>query len=367
MLNETTDTTWIDTLLHQAIAANASDLHIEPKGAYAVLRQRIQGLLKPVKTLSLWQYYQIITRFKVLAHLDIAQHRLPQEGRFSTVYQRHHYDIRLSVFPTLHGEKLALRMIDMRHIQVPLDQLGFTAQQLKQYQSQLHQAQGFILITGPTGSGKTVTLYASLLALNNAALNIVTLEDPVEYTVESFNQTSIRKQTDFDFSQALTALLRQDPDVILVGEIRDIQTAKVALHAAQTGHLVLASLHCNDSIEAVFRLTQLGLDQTILFNTLSVIVAQRLIRTLCQRCKTTPDKKNTCHYCIQGFTHRHALFECLVFDDQLKVSLNNITNQTDINALLRDHCKPSLWEAGMKRVKEGQTTLAELKRVLADE
>ena len=364
MLSDNTDTTWIDILLHRAIAINASDLHLEPKGAYAVLRQRIHGLLQPVKTLSLWQYYQMVTRFKVLAHLDIAEHRLPQEGRFSTVFKRDSYDIRLSVFPTLHGEKLALRIIDTQHIQLPLDHLGFTADQLRQYQQQLQQSQGLILVTGPTGSGKTVTLYASLLALDNSILNISTLEDPVEYNIESFNQSTIHKNIGFDFANALTALLRQDPDVILIGEIRDLATAQIALRAAQTGHLVLASLHCSDCVSAISRLNQLGIAQDTLINTVDLVLAQRLVRIQCYQCNTKPNNNEDCKHCVQGFSHRQAIYESIIFHDDLRSRLRSENHPTAIQALLKKHLTSSLWDSGLQLVNQNKTTMDELKRVI---
>ena len=373
MLASSNRAQWVDNLLQQAITAKASDIHIEPKANKAQIRQRVLGLLEKVTNLTLWQYHQLLTRYKVLAHLDIAEHLRPQEGRFSFNYQDLTYELRLSIFPTLHGEKLVIRIIDPHIIATPLSQLGFSQTQLCNYLAVLQRSEGLILVTGPTGCGKTVTLYASLLACDSSTLNIVTLEDPVEYIVDTLSQSNILEKRGLGFDAALVALMRQDPDIILLGEIRDTTTARLAIRAAQTGHLVLASLHCSHSLDAIARLQHLQLDIDSITQTVSCIIAQRLLRNLCSHCKiidTEADyehyyKASTCHHCHQGYQGRTAVFETLYMTAALQKALSQPQHLHLLTAALEAQSFESLWQRGIAQAKAGLTSIKEVKRVIS--
>jgi type IV pilus assembly protein PilB len=335
---------YLDHLFNEAIANHASDIHIEPQAKQYRIRFRRDGLLYEAAMIPPHLAIRLITRLKILAGLNIAEKRLPQDGRLQ-LKRHHHIDVRLNTCPTLYGEKIALRLLDTQGHSLTIDALGMTADQQARFIHHLSQPQGLILVTGPTGSGKTVTLYAALNKLNRPANHIVTVEDPVEIELAGINQVSIHPRIGLDFATALRTLLRQDPDILMIGEIRDAETAAIALQAAQTGHLVLATLHANSAQDSIARLHSLGIQPSELTASLSLVIAQRLVRVLCQHCKQHHLPAG-CPHCIDGYAGRTGIYECLTPKQQ---------------------SKPTLHEAGMQKVQAGITSHAELKRILGHE
>lgn len=361
----------VDHLLKHAKEEGASDIHLEPYEKSCRLRYRQDGLLYEIAELPLALASRIITRLKIMANLDITERRLPQDGRLKINHtSKPLLEIRISSCPTLHGEKLALRLLDSSTFSLPIEALGFSPEQEKLFRSKLSKPQGLILVTGPTGSGKTVSLYSALQALNTPQKNILTVEDPIEIPLAGINQVQVNPKIGLDYARTLRAFLRQDPDIIMIGEIRDRETAEIALQAAQTGHLVFATLHTNNALEAVARLNSLGSQAYPLAPALSLIIAQRLFRKLCSYCKT-PDKQRQqlfhakgCSRCLQGYSGRMALFECLNMSERLS---NLVLNQADPSSLLKVALKEgfqTLWARGQELIKEGHTDLIELERVL---
>lgn len=273
-------------LLQQAVQWEASDIHIEPREGEARVRLRIDGLLHEVERLSADLRDRVISRIKVLSGLDIAERRLPQDGRVKVTIERHALDCRVSTLPTLLGEKVVMRLLQPSAVSRDLQSLGYEPDQLRHVLQAVNGAQGLVLVTGPTGSGKTVSLYACMRAMNRQHLNISTVEDPVEIELEGINQVQVHDKAGLSFATALRAFLRQDPDVLMVGEIRDLETADMAVKAAQTGHLVLSTLHTNDAPSTLSRLMHMGVPSHLLASSLSLVIAQRLLRRLCDHCKT---------------------------------------------------------------------------------
>lgn len=344
----------VDSLLKEAVLDRITDIHIEPYAKHCRIRFRRDGLLYEVKTLPNHLSHRIITRLKIMAELNIAERRLPQDGRIRLLADTP-LDIRLSTCPTLFGEKMVLRLLNTGALHVDVHALGFNAEQKNLFLTQLTRPQGLILVTGPTGSGKTMTLYAALHYLNAIEKNISTVEDPVEMELTGINQVNINPTIGLDFSVVLRTFLRQDPDVIMVGEIRDTETANIAAQAAQTGHLVLSTLHANSAMEAMTRLQAMGVAAHHLIHSVSLIIAQRLARQLCLYCKQVDTelgchlyKALGCNHCYQGYKGRVGLFELLPFPD-----LNNPSK-----------VGPTLWEAGLEKAKAGITSYAELVRVI---
>jgi type IV pilus assembly protein PilB len=352
-------TEFVNELIKDAIKKKISDIHIEPYETYCRVRYRSDGLLYEAARIPLYLFERISTRFKIMAQINIAENRLPQDGRIQP-HWCNHVELRVSTCPTLFGEKMVLRILNNQNTALDISALGLTDEQQTLFISKLLSPQGMILVTGPTGSGKTITLYSALCYLNHIEKNILSIEDPVEIELAGINQINTNKKIGLDFATILRALLRQDPDIIMVGEIRDLETAKIAMQAAQTGHLVLSTLHANSAVEAISRLQVLGIDTYHLISSLSLIVAQRLVRKRCSH-----QCANGCKHCHQGYKGRIGVFELLPITKEM---IELITTGATTEQLLQQ-CKhagwPLLHETGLLKVKEGATTYNELNRVLA--
>lgn len=365
-------------LLSDAIHRHASDIHCEPFQQHYRVRIRIDGLLHVLLYPPHALMHTIINCIKILANCDIAIKRTPQDGRFSfQSYLGFVKDCRLSTYPTIHGEKIVIRLLDANAQIKKIQELGLNQQDQTIILNHLKKPQGLILVTGPTGSGKTITLYTMLHILNQTHRNIATIEDPVEIQIDGLNQSTVHPKIQFTFSNALRALLRQDPDVMMIGEIRDTETAEMAIRAAETGHLVLSTLHTNNSVEAISRLTHMGIAPFHLANALQLIIAQRLVRCLCPYCKIQKKFSQAklmgagflaeslkqlalfdhvgCTQCEAGFKNRTGIFELLPITETIK---NKILNQEKISAPV------TLWQSAVRIVSEGKTSLDEITRVI---
>lgn len=337
---------FVDHLINEAVQNNVSDIHIEPYEYHCRIRLRRHGLLHEANVISPAFAKQVVLRLKMMAQLNIAEKRLPLDGRIHS-YKTSKINIRISTCPTYYGEKIVLRILHSKAKKLHLDSLGMTTEQKNTFIEKLSSPQGLILVTGPTGSGKTVTLYAALDYLNSHEKNICTVEDPVEIELPGINQVNVHPQIGFNFAMSLRALLRQDPDIIMIGEIRDKETAMIALQAAQTGHLVLSTLHTNHANESLDRLRSLGATINELRHPISLIIGQRLVRMTCQTCQFSHEgmKEISCSDCHLGYKGRTGIFELLTSDDPGEPAVN-------------------MWEIGLMKVQTGQTTHAELIRVL---
>ncbi len=341
---------YLDHLFADAVSNQVSDIHIEPQSDQYRIRFRRLGLLYEAAVIPNHLATRIVTRLKILASLNIAEKRLPQDGRLQ--FKQHpKVDIRLNTCPTLHGEKIALRLIDTNNLTLGIHALGMTPEQQQSFAYSLSQPQGLMLVTGPTGSGKTMTLYSALHQLNDSSRHIITVEDPIEIKMDGINQIAVHPRIGLDFATALRTLLRQDPDVLMIGEIRDLETASIALQAAQTGHLVLATLHANNAEESITRLHAIGVDSQQLTSCLSLIIAQRLVRTLCPHCKQPDTASNSClptgcPQCHEGYNGRTGIFECL-----------------SMAKTLTPH-GPTLHAAALSKIQLGITSHAECSRIL---
>ncbi len=338
---------FVDSLLHNAIAKQASDIHIEPYTQSFRIRLRHDGLLSEVATVPKQFAARVIIRLKIMANLNIAERRLPQDGRFQLQHETQ-IDVRVSIYPTLHGEKVALRLLNRALSHVDMNALGMTVEQLVTFKTVLQKPQGLIIVTGPTGSGKTITLYSALQYLNQVEKNISTVEDPVEIELCGINQTSIHAAIGLDFAATLRSLLRQDPDIIMIGEIRDQETANIAVQAAQTGHLVLTTLHANCSVDAVTRLRAMGIASYHLASSLTLVIAQRLVRIVCE----------------SGYRGRTGVFELLSVNDHLKQLIISDASTSELLGAAKQHGFVSLAEAAQQKVFDGITTEEEITRVL---
>ena len=364
-------------LILDAVRCGVSDIHIEPRQYALQIRQRLDGFLCPTKSLPLTLAPQLISRIKIMAQLDIAERRLPQDGRINLAEETGLVDLRVSTVPTLWGEKAVLRILNRPHSRLAVDALGMAPQQQRQFLTALHRPHGLILVTGPTGSGKTLTLYSGLEELNDEQRNISTVEDPIEIHLDGINQIAVNEKIGLDFSRVLRALVRQDPDVIMVGEIRDLETASAAIRAAQTGHLVLSTLHSRCAKTALTRLQHMGIELFDLTTTVSLILAQRLARRLCDYCKqgiVTKTGKNGpfranpegCLNCNSGYQGRIGIFELLSIDERFGQPLNNGENYTR-PATSTHHspcCNPR--DDALSRVNAGVISLAEADRIAPD-
>ena len=376
----------VDTLLADAVSRGASDLHFEPEAGFLRIRHRIDGALCQVRALHRTCWPELAVRLKVLAGMDIAESRSPQDGRISLTIGGRPVDFRVATQPTLHGENIVLRILDRDKGIVPLEALGLTPTQAEDLAHILARPEGLVLLVGPTGSGKTTTLYSILNHLSTEAVNIMTLEDPVEYPLAMIRQTQIGEASRLDFADGVRALLRQDPDVILIGEIRDTDTATMALRAALTGHQVFATLHANSVFGAVPRLVELGLGAELLAGNLTGILSQRLVRRLCPVCcKATPASSEDyarlglpadapapvlheavgCPACdFRGYRGRLAITEILPFDAELDELVARRAHTAALRATARRKGFRSLAEDGVRRVLDGSTSLRELARVV---
>lgn len=377
----------LNFILSDAVRARASDIHIEPHKDSVVIRYRIDGGLKDIIQLPLKLHQYIVTRIKIISDLDITETKKMQEGRTSISTLKGIIDIRISVLPTHFGEKVASRILDPMQAKVQIDRLGFSDDELKLFKKACSIPHGMILATGPTGSGKTSTLYAALNYIKDESKNIVTIEDPVEYTIEGVNQTQINPVKDVTFVNSLKTILRQDPDIILVGEIRDKETAEAAFRAALTGHLVFSTLHTNNSVSTITRLFDIGLEPYLIASSVSTIVAQRLAKQNCPHCKEeyTPDKEilekfkiyidlfkidkfyrgKGCYKCnFVGFLDRVGIFEILMIDEKIRELIFKKVSEDEILKEARKSGLKLLIESGMEKVKEGITTLEEVASII---
>ena len=357
----------INALLTQALREGASDIHIEPFEQISVVRFRIDGALRDIVRPKKAIHASLISRIKIMAQLDIAEKRLPQDGRIALRVGGKAVDVRVSTLPTGHGERAVLRLLDKESGKLDLHHLGMSAEVQAQFDKLIAQPHGIVLVTGPTGSGKTTTLYAALSRLNATSTNILTVEDPIEYELAGIGQTQVNPRIDMTFAKALRAILRQDPDIIMIGEIRDLETAQIAVQASLTGHLVLATLHTNDSAAAVTRLLDMGIEPFLLSSSLLGVVAQRLVRKLCPHCKRHDGQgwhEAGCDQCGQtGYQGRVGVYELLLTTDQIRAQIHNRASEAEIRATAQHDGMRTMREDGERWLANGTTTEAELLRV----
>nr|WP_315230529.1 ATPase, T2SS/T4P/T4SS family [uncultured Albidiferax sp.] len=352
----------LNALLTQAARDGASDIHIEPYERHSSVRFRVDGTLREVVQPNRALHAALISRLKIMADLDISEKRLPQDGRISLRIGTRAVDVRVSTLPSAHGERAVLRLLDKSGAKLTLEAVGMQGEVLGQLQNLINQPHGIILVTGPTGSGKTTTLYAALSRLDASSSNIMTVEDPIEYELPGVGQTQVNAKIDLTFAKALRAILRQDPDVIMIGEIRDFETAQIAIQASLTGHLVLATLHTNDAASAVNRLIDMGVEPFLLSSTLLGVLAQRLVRKLCPVCQG----KN-CEKCNHtGYQGRTGIFELLVTNDAIQAQIHNRASEADIRTAARSAGMALMREDGERLVQTGITSREELLRVTRD-
>lgn len=376
-------TDFLEKLLVTAKNIGSSDIHFEPYETRCRVRFRLDGKLKEHYVISLQEYPVIINKLKIKGGLDISEKRLPQDGRITIKTVSDEFDIRVSTLPTLHGEKIVLRILSKDANHINLDDLGFTKQELRTYKEVVKKPNGIILISGPTGSGKTTTLYATLKLLNDDKTNILTIEDPIEYTLTGVNQVQLKENIGLDFASTLRTFLRQDPDVIMVGEIRDTNTANMAIRAALTGHLVLSTIHTNSAWSTVSRLIDMGIPSFLIASTLNVSVAQRLVRKLCNYCKTEqpitkdifpenykipndlkthfiPKGCNECHH--TGYYGRKAIYEIIPIHKELIQAIKN--NNLEIDSYLAENNISTLQQNALDLIRNGLTSVDEVYALL---
>jgi general secretion pathway protein E len=360
----------INALLTQALRDAASDIHIEPFEQTSVVRFRVDGALRDIVRPRKAIHGSLISRIKIMAQLDIAEKRLPQDGRITLRVGGKPVDVRVSTLPTGHGERAVLRLLDKEAGRLDLQHLGMSGPMLGQFNHLINQPHGIVLVTGPTGSGKTTTLYAALSLLNSTTTNIMTVEDPIEYDLQGVGQTQVNPRIDMTFAKALRAILRQDPDVIMIGEIRDLETAQIAVQASLTGHLVLATLHTNDAASAVTRLLDMGIEPFLLSSSLLGVLAQRLVRKLCSECKTFDGQQwhaVGCDKCgMTGYQGRVGIYELLQTDEHIRAQIHDRTSEAEVRATAQQHGMQTMREDGERWLANGTTTPAELLRVTKD-
>ncbi len=374
----------INAVLSQAVREKASDIHVETFEERLSIRYRIDGVLSEVLSPKRMLAPLLVSRLKVMAKLDIAEKRVPQDGRISVKIAGHAVDIRMSTIPSAHGERVVLRLLDKQSGQLQLSQLAMNEQVFAGYKKLLRSPYGIILVTGPTGSGKTTTLYAGLSHVNESSRNILTIEDPIEYMLPGVGQTQVNGKVDMTFARGLRAILRQDPDIVMVGEIRDLETAEIAVQASLTGHLVLSTLHTNTAIGAVTRMQDMGIEAFLLASSLIGVMAQRLVRLLCEECKTpviaddterallgmTQSQEEITHYRAEGCEHckytgyrgRTGIYELIEVDDSLRALIHEGAGEQEMLEMARTRY-PGMLEDGRRRVLAGETSVAEILRV----
>jgi len=374
----------VNHIITKATEMGASDIHLEPFAEDLILRYRIDGILHDFEAPPKRLNSAICTRIKIMAKLDISERRLPQDGRIKLKVQGKDIDMRVSTLPTLYGESVVIRILDRGNLNVDLEKMGFPSNELEQFQKLIHKPYGKLLVTGPTGSGKTTTLYGALQNINTPDKKIITIEDPVEYQIRGINQIHVKPQIGLDFSSGLRSIVRQDPDVIMVGEIRDSQTADIAIQAALTGHLVFSTVHTNDAAGAITRLLDMGVENYLISSALLGVMAQRLIRVICKACKeqakvapalfdemgalTQGDVKvyhgKGCKECSHtGFRGRTGIYELLVIDDSIRQLILTKATAQKIRDVAREKGMTTLREDGWKKVVAGITTVEEVLRV----
>ena len=377
----------VNLILTKALDSRASDIHIEPFENRLIVRYRIDGVLHEVESPPRRLSAAVISRIKIMANLDIAERRLPQDGRIRLRVQGKEIDLRVSTVPTMHGESVVMRILDKGGVALDFKRLGFEEDTLKKFLNVLMEPHGILLVTGPTGSGKTTTLYTALDRLNQPDVKILTVEDPVEYQMAGINQIQVKPQIDLTFANALRSIVRQDPDVIMIGEIRDLETAQIAVQSALTGHLVLSTVHTNDAASTVNRLLDMGVEDYLLTSTVIGILAQRLVRTLCPACKTSytalpevvaelglhkfaPPGDITlyhakgCKECAQtGFIGRISIMEMLPMSDPLRTHIMRHANSAELRTEAIREGMVTMYEDGMRKALNGSTTFEEVLRV----
>ncbi|GGL38334.1 putative type II secretion system protein HxcR [Pseudomonas brenneri] len=363
----------INALLTQAARDEASDIHIEPFETHSVVRYRVDGTLRDVVSPRKALHGALVSRIKIMAQLDIAEKRLPQDGRIALRVAGRPIDIRVSTVPTGHGERVVMRLLDKQAGRLQLETLGMDPQLLARLDGLIRQPHGIVLVTGPTGSGKTTSLYAALARLDASTSNILTVEDPVEYDLPGISQIQVNAKIDMTFALALRAILRQDPDIIMIGEIRDLETAQIAVQASLTGHLVLATLHTNDAVSAVNRLIDMGVEPFLLASSLLGVLAQRLVRRLCPHCKQPdPAAPGTwrpvgCDQCNQvGYSGRTGIHELFCVDDAVRGLIHKGAGEQEIRIAAREAGMFSMREDGERWVRSGATSPQEILRVTRD-
>jgi len=373
----------VNAILNDAIKMNASDIHFEPEGAFMRLRYRIDGILTQICTLHASYWPAICVRLKVMAEMNIAEFRRPQNGRITFYIGHREIDLRLAVHPTIHGENVVVRILDKSRSLISLDELGYSDEVICQIKKALKRPEGIFIITGPTGCGKTTSLYSMLKYMSKPQVNIMTLEEPVEYQLPFIRQSNVREHSGMDFTEGVRSILRQDPDIILIGEIRDVGTAQMALRAAMTGHQIYSTLHTNDALGAIHRLVDLGLTRPMLVSNLIAVVAQRLVRRLCLFCKKKSFMKESeaellgiekpevfyiphgCHYCRDtGFKGRLAIAEIVVFDQELDELLLNTHSKLTLKTFALKKGYIPMAQDGRNRVLKGDTSLEEVLRIV---
>ncbi|MFQ5680605.1 MAG: GspE/PulE family protein [Candidatus Omnitrophota bacterium] len=373
----------VDLIINQAIEERASDIHIEPFKNKIGLRYRIDGKLYEIPPPAKHMHLPIVSRLKIMAKLNIAEKRLPQDGAFFVRMKDKTIDLRVSTIPTIYGEKMVLRILDKRSLPLDMSVLGFDERQQQEFKKAIASPYGLIFITGPTGSGKTTTLYAALNEIRSPQKNIVTIENPVEYRLDGINQVQVKPEIGLTFAQALRSFLRQDPDVMLVGEVRDLETAQICVRSALTGHLVLSTLHTNDAASAVIRLIDIGIPAYLLVPSLVMVVAQRLVRRLCPECKEAYEptveklgelklkaeliyraRRRGCDKCNNiGYKGRICIAEVMLINDGLREAMMRGASVMEIKELAKKGNMSSLYESGIKKVEEGLTSLEEVMSV----
>jgi general secretion pathway protein E len=374
----------LNALFTQAIKHKASDIHIETYENRVLVRNRIDGVLQEVLEIQRAIAPLVISRVKVMAKLDIAEKRIPQDGRISLRIGGHNIDVRVSTLPSNHGERVVLRILDKQAAQLDLNLLGMPESTVQAMRAMISEPHGIILVTGPTGSGKTTSLYAMLTELNQVTRNILTIEDPIEYDLTGIGQTQVNTKVQMTFAKGLRAILRQDPDVVMIGEIRDLETAEIAVQASLTGHLVLSTLHTNSALGALTRLRDMGVESFLMSSSIVGLIAQRLVRKLCPHCKTphelrtdekelmglAPDadvsqvyEPKGCELCNNlGYRGRTGIYELITVDETLRGMIHRHENMQTLETYLRP-TTPSIRDDGFKRVLIGDTSLAEILRV----
>ncbi len=371
----------VNLIISEAIKAKASDIHVEPYEKSLRLRYRIDGVLQEMTPPPKKFQNAIISRIKILSELDIAERRLPQDGRFKVRIQNRPIDFRVSVCPTAFGEKVVMRILDQSILMLGLSELGFEPDALKKFEAQIRQPWGMMLVTGPTGSGKSTTLYSALSTINDPRKNIITIEDPIEYQLKGINQVQAKPEIGLTFAEGLRSFLRQDPDIIMVGEVRDLETAEIAVKAALTGHLVLSTLHTNDAPSSINRLTNMGVEPFLVTASINIVVAQRLVRRICENCKEvynlSPDlmavlnvqdskeikiyKGIGCDRCrMTGYKGRIALYEVMLVSDRMRDLIIEGISSTNIKKVAIEEGMETLRQSGTKKVLEGLTTPEEV-------
>jgi general secretion pathway protein E len=376
----------VNTIILEAIQQGASDIHLEPTEGELLVRYRIDGALLRRDTPPRQAAAAIGTRIKVMAKMDIAEHRLPQDGRIKLNHGGREIDFRVSTIPTVHGERIVLRILDRGNVLLGMDKIGMEEKTLKAFRRLIHAPEGIVLVTGPTGSGKTTTLYSAISEINRGDMNILTIEDPVEYKLDGISQMNVNPLIELDFAKGLRHFLRQDPDVIMIGEIRDRETAEIAIQASLTGHLVLSTLHTNDAPSALTRLVDMGIEPYLLASSILGVLAQRLVRCICPNCRTSYSPSSDelaelglqsgllsdgklfrgegCADCFgSGYKGRHGIYELMPMHAKIKTQVMKSADAQELRKTARSYQMTSLFEHGRSLATHGLTTSAEILRV----